>query len=108
MDALNISSLIESFRQQTAQAKQDALQNQQHWLEVALRADGGLIMLRQIENALRGVPNFPTQEGQLDESVGQTGDDESKDHADSNGQPAFTESQASKIERGPVPNIQAV
>lgn len=51
MDALNISTLIESFRKQTEQAKQEALQNQQHWLEVALRADGGLIMLGQIEKA---------------------------------------------------------
>ena len=52
MDPLNYSSLIESFRQQTEKAKQEALQNQQHWLEVALRAEGGLIMLGQIEKAL--------------------------------------------------------
>lgn len=53
MDERNFSSLIESFRKQTEAAKIDALQKHQHWLEVALRADGGLLMLGEIEKALR-------------------------------------------------------
>lgn len=56
MDKLNISSVIENLRKQTETAQIDASNQQQHWSEVRLRAEGGLIMLGEIEKALGDIP----------------------------------------------------